>query len=240
MKKLLIGAVAVAIPWLWSFPASALTRTEIAADTAIKTVPEIVVPGGHSVVLSFENDQYIQAIWVDDPAILGVATDRPLCDETASNGGCGFASSARLTRLNGALSLPGSSFSQGDGLATLITVITTNANGDRRQTYQFLANTTSSSTSNVSLVSIVPAMSASRLESPLRLPGEYSVTSIRSGRNIALDQGIADVDSAAWRALEAFISMVDSGTDTQQAIRESQVPTSLLSELQQMGELSRT
>ncbi|MEO1349086.1 MAG: hypothetical protein AAFW84_09850 [Cyanobacteria bacterium J06635_15] len=226
------------------FSAIALERMEIDTQAAQERVPVITVPGGHSVVLSFDNGQYIHSIWLDDQSILGIATDRPLCgDENANDSECGFARTIRLQRLSGQLDLSGPSFSTNVGEATLLTVITTDNRGDNPQTYQFLADTTAQAPSNVSYVSIVPASaqapdSLSILQERLqeRSGANYDIEAIKTGREVAIAQGLANQASQAWLALENFIDLVENnGYQINVAISESAVSIELLDELQRLS-----
>jgi hypothetical protein len=225
-------------------PANALEKIEITENIAQETVPEISVPGGHSVLLNFENDRYIQSILIDDPAILGVATDRALCMGQSTGGSCGFASAMRLTQISGGLDLPGSSFSQGNGLATVVSVMTTDRNGDNSEVYQFLINTTGSVSSNVSMVSIVPASqqpietSSSPSLGGLSTRSNFDISQIKAGRQSAMDQGMADTGSDSWRALEEFIGLVEDGESIANAITQTEVPVTLLTELERIGSIS--
>ncbi|MGB3766576.1 MAG: hypothetical protein WA947_08450 [Phormidesmis sp.] len=244
MRKILGLGLAAATLLAIAFPANALTKIEITEQTAQETVPEINVPGGHSVLLNFENGRYIQSILIDDPRILGVATDRALCTGQSS-GDCGFASAVRLTQLSGAIDLPGASFSQGNGLATVVSVMTTDRSGQDSEVYQFLVNTTGSVTSNVSMVSIVPSTGAE--DQDVYLPDisassgrtDFDLSSIEAGHGSALSQGLANTESEAWQALEQFLKLVEDGTSITEAITRTGVSTVLLGELERIGSVAQ-
>ena len=239
MNRSLLSGLVVSLSLLWALPSIALTRTEIDDSTAMSSVPTITVPGGHSVVVAFDNDRFIQSLWIDDPAILGATTNRPLCGQQTASSGCGFATAVRFTQLTGSLNLPGASFRQSNGLATLVSVSTTNAEGSDPQIYQFTINTTGEVTSNASLVTIIPNRGTANSGSTdvLRRPGQgrYDLDGIRAGHGTAITRGIADIESAAWLALEDFLVMTDSGMSVSEAISRSSVPASLLSELERLG-----
>ncbi|MEO1396010.1 MAG: hypothetical protein AAFV90_24195 [Cyanobacteria bacterium J06634_5] len=242
MNRSFFSGLIASFTLLWAMPSLALTRTEIDDSTAMSTVPTVTVPGGHSVVVSFDNNRFIQSLWIDDPAILGATTNRPLCGQQAASNGCGFATAVRLTQLTGALDLPGTSFRQSNGLATLVSVSTTNAQGTDPRIYQFTVNTTGNTTSNTSLVSIVPSRDTTNASSTdtlqaLRRPGRgrYNLSEIRSGHGTAITRGIADVESDAWLALEEFLIMTDEGISIAKAINDSGVPAALLTELERLG-----
>ena len=243
MRKIL-GLGLAAILLASASPANALTKIEITEQTAQETVSEINVPGGHSVLLNFQNGQYIQSILIDDPSILGVATDRALCTEQSSSG-CGFASAMRLTQLSGGIDLPGTSFRQGNGLATVVSVMTTDRSGGDSEIYQFLVNTTGSVTSNVSMVTIVPSADvvdgdhtvSDLLASVGRL--NFDLSSINAGRRSAISQGLADTKSEAWQALERFMALTEEGASITEAIARTGVSTALLSELERMGSVAQ-
>jgi hypothetical protein len=245
-NKYHVWAFALAVAGLGiAAPVKALEKIEITEDIAQGTVPEISVPGGHSVLLNFENDRYIQSVLIDDPRILGVATDRALCIGQSTGGGCGFASAMRLTQISGGLDLPGVSFSQGNGLATVVSVMTTDRSGDDSEVYQFLVNTTGSS-SDVSMISIVPSsqqpveteVSSSLGRNTTR--SSFDISQIKAGRQSAIDQGLADTDSDSWLALEEFIGLVEEGESVANAIAKTEVPVALLTELERMGSISAT
>lgn len=225
---------------LWSSAAQALARQEISTDTALSNVSEITVPRGHSVVLQFQNDHYIQSLWIDDPTVVGIATDRPLCGQTGSNQ-CGYASSARLTQLSGAVALPGTSFSTQDGVSTLVNVSTTNRSGTNPQIYQFKLNIVEASTASTSLVAVVRdgGRSENYTNSLLRsIRPNYNLEKVRIGRDMAIQQGIADTNSSAWLALENFLSMTQRGIGVEAAIDATEVSIELLAELERMVELT--
>lgn len=216
--------------------AQGLTRIEIEDPRDI--VPEISVPGGHNVVLSFQNGRYVQAVWVDDTSILGVATDRPLCDGQSSNN-CGFATTLRLTKLTGALtSLQGASFSQGQGRTTVLNVITSDRSGQNNVTYQFAVQT--GGASGVSQVAIVPEATTSSEATRPTLSRQKPVTAIdielvSSGMNSVIESGRADTSSNAWAALTHFFALVGDGTNITTAATESGVNLQLLTELERIG-----
>ena len=244
MKHVLSFGLAMAALSATVSPARALTKLEITDRTARETVPEIIVPGGHSVLLSFNNDRYIQSILIDDPSILGVATDRTLCGGQSASSGCGFATAMRLTQLSGGIDLPGASFSSGGGLATIVSVVTTDRTGGDSEIYQFLVNTTGTVTSDISMVSIVPSSGStnrqptdSLLENTRR--NDFDLPKIESGQRSAIQQGIADTNSEAWQALEQFLELTDKGQSVSDAIAESGVPTALLGELERMGSVAQ-
>lgn len=243
MRKLLAMLVVGSVLFTQK-PAKAVGETTIVDDIARSSVTDLSVPTGHSVVVSFENDRYIQSIWIDDPAILGVATDRALCTPSNQGGSsCGFASIARLTQLTGAIDLPGSNFSNGNGQITMVTFVTTDRSGENSELYQFMITAVPSSTANSSLVSIIQSQPREAA-----IPGDarsmqrsavmrnYDINLIKRGRNRALSSGLADVESEAWNSLEDFISNVDNGMSPREAVGETGVSPSLLLELQQMGE----
>lgn len=235
-----IALLPVAVCLFWSSTAQALARQEISTDTALSNVSEITVPRGHSVVLQFQNDHYIQSLWIDDPTIVGIATNRPLCGQTGSRQ-CGYASSARLTQLSGAVALPGTHFSSQDGVSTLVSVSTTNRSGTNPQIYQFKLNIVNASTASTSLVAVVPDRSRSEeyTNSLLRsIRPNYDLEKIRTGRDMAVQQGIADTNSSAWLALENFLSMTQRGIGIEAAIDATAVSIELLAELERMVELT--
>lgn len=217
-------------------PSIALRRLEVDENRLHDTVYEINIPNGHSVVLSLDNNQYINSIWIDNPAGLGVITDRNLCSDSQDGGNCGFAQYIRLTRLpktaqNEPLEeLSGPSFSSGQGEeSTLVTIITTNLRGGNRQAYQFLATATGSRSSEVSLISIIPHSNSNIV----------SIEAIKNGRIIAIHQGMADEDSEAWQSLEYFLSLINERYSVEEAIQVSSVPLELLNRLQQLNNDSR-
>ncbi|EDX82586.1 hypothetical protein S7335_1290 [Synechococcus sp. PCC 7335] len=226
----------------WANVAKALTRQEIPSNRALSSVSEITVPRGHSVVLQFQNDRYIQSLWIDDPRIVGIATDRPLCSQ--NNGSqCGFATSARLTQLNGSLDLPGANFVDGNGLSTLVSVSTTNRSGTNPQIYQFQLNLVTAQAASTSLVSVVPTSQsdANNTDSLLRLiRPDYDLEKVKAGKELALERGLADVDSSAWTALENFLILTDDGIAIEEAIAATGVPVELLAELERMVEHAPT
>ncbi|MEM6453185.1 MAG: hypothetical protein AAF703_23070, partial [Cyanobacteria bacterium P01_D01_bin.105] len=225
--------------------AQALGRTQLPTEQALETVPKIVVPVGHSVVLSFDNDQYIQSLWIDDPSILGVTTNRPLCGSQQRIGECGFATSIRLTQLAGHLDLPGTSFVRGEGRATLITVSTTGADGGGDQLYQFLLELSDAPTVEASLVSIVAneQIPAAAPQTPPTLAAlqrsrqsAYDIAQVERGRDMAVVQGLANVDSQAWQDLEEFLRLTGNGVGVSAAMSQSGVLPILLKELERMGD----
>ena len=241
-KTFAIGLIAAALLGI-PVPANALTKIEITEQIAQATVPEIDVPSGHSVLLNFENGRYIQSILIDDPSILGLATDRALCTSQSSSSSCGFASAVRLTQLSGSIDLPGASFSQGNGLATVISVVTTDRSGANSEIYQFLVNTTGSVTSNVSMISIVSNanggdqdLSATRSRVSRT---DFDLYSIEAGRRSAISQGLADTDSEPWQALERFLELVEAGQSITEAISQTGVSTVLLGELERIGSVAQ-
>jgi len=235
----LIAAALLGIP----VPANALTKIEITEQVAQATVPEINVPGGHSVLLNFENGRYIQSILIDDPSILGIATDRALCTSQSSSSSCGFASAMRLTQLSGSINLPGASFSQSNGLATVVSVVTTDRSGTNSEIYQFLVNTTGSVTSNVSMISIVSNVSGNDQNLPIireRVSRtDFDLYSIKAGRRSAISQGLADTESEAWQALERFLDLAEAGQSITEAILQTGVSTVLLGELERIGSVAQ-
>ena len=239
-----LAALTAAFNVSFSSAAIALTRQDISSQTALSSVPEITVPEGHSVVLQFQNDHYIQSLWIDDPTILGIATDRPLCSGFNDNR-CGFATSVRFTQLSGDIALPGASFANDSGLSTLVSISTTNRAGNNPLIYQFLVNTVSSQTADISIVTITPNRQAAtqvaedNTTALLRsIRPNYDLDKIRHGRELAVRQGIADTASEAWIALESFLVLTDSGASIASAIQATEVPLRLLAELERMAELS--
>ena len=239
----LLAVLSVTACLSWANVAKALTRQEIPSNRALNNVSEITVPRGHSVVLQFQNDRYIQSLWIDDPRIVGIATDRPLCGQIGGSQ-CGFATSARLTQLNGSLDLPGSSFVDGNGLSTLVSVSTTNRNGTNPEIYQFQLNLVTAQTAGTSLVSVVPNSprnAPNNADSLLRsIRPNYDLEKVKAGRDLAVEQGLADVNSNAWAALENFLILTDDGIDIEEAIAATEVPIDLLAELERMVELAPT
>ena len=213
-----------------------LERIQLEDSVALDRVPEVVVPGGHSVVLSFKNNQFIQSVWLDDPSILTLTTDRQLCIGGAIDiEQCGFSQFIRLTMVNRAsavnaplVELNGPSFSSGGGESTLLTVITTDGAGMNRQVYQFTVVTTLIRTPNISLVEIVPSRQG------------LTIAAIKNGAVFALANGSADRRSDDWQRLELFVELVEArGRSISSAIRESNVSVQLLNYLQELGSGSR-
>lgn len=224
-----------------ALPADALTRIEIDDTTATTSVPTLEVPRGHSVVLSLDNGQYIQAIWIDDPSLVGVATDRPLCSGGTSAQNCGSASVVRLTSLGGSIDLPGASFGQGNGTATVMTLITTDAGGTNRQTYQFTVNAITGR-SDVSHVAITPTITTSPSSAQPRVNIQalrdiktFDIDAVRTGRDIVLANGRANTNSLAWQNLESFLSLLEQNPDVESAASSSGVNRALLAELERTG-----
>ncbi|MEM9946142.1 MAG: hypothetical protein AAF810_08775 [Cyanobacteria bacterium P01_D01_bin.36] len=215
----------------------ALERTIIDDETAKTSVPVINVPSGHNVVVTMDNNQYIQSIWIDDPSILGVATDRPLCADGTRASNCGSATAMRLTQLSGAINLPGASFRQGHGLATVLTVLTTDSTGRSRETYQFTVNITNSPSaiSHIAISSSSPQTALRDAVPPVIAANALDFSAIKNGRDIALSTERANTDSPAWLRLEDFIQRVDNGSEMSEAARESEVSLRLLSELERIG-----
>ncbi|MEO0644900.1 MAG: hypothetical protein AAFZ17_01890 [Cyanobacteria bacterium J06650_10] len=239
--RLLIALGLISLPMILSSPAKALSK--ITVEDPIDSVTEISVPTGHNVVLSFENNRYVQAVWIDDPSILGIATDRALCGQGGGNG-CGYATTLRLTRLTGAnTALQGASFQQGNGRVTVLNVITTNASGGDNQTYQFAISV--GGNSGISQVSIVPQSTPDPSSINRRLAANVDVSqldiaSVRSGMQVALDEGRANTSSAAWIALEQFIELVEAGSQHSDAALQTGVSSRLLIELERIGNLDVT
>lgn len=231
-----IAALLLGLAALSANPAAAAGRREISDREFATSVPNIDISSGQNVVISFDNDRYIQTIWIDDPALLGVATDRPLCSGGSSRGqGCGFAQTLRFTRLSGGLDLPGASFGTHNGRATMVTILTTDANGRDRQSYQ--VQVTAIDGGEVpSLVSITTGRQETTEARIDRFRQQtFSIEKIARGRNVALEQGMADIQSEAWQRLESFMALVERGTSTREALGESGVDARLLFELEKLG-----
>ena len=240
-RLLRTAAMVALIGGALTLPANALTRIEIDDTTATTSIPTLEVPRGHSVVLTLDNGQYIQAIWVDDPSILGIATDRPLCSGGTSAQNCGSASVVRLTSLGGSIDLPGASFGQGNGTATVITLITTDAGGTNRKTYQFTVNAITGR-SDVSHVTITPTITTSPSSTQprgniqaFREIESFDIDAVRAGRDIVLANGRANTNSIAWRNLEFFLSLLEQNQDVESAATNSGVNRALLVELERTG-----
>ena len=211
--------------------ALALQPMQLEDATVQASVPELTVPDGHTVVVSFENDEFIQLIWVDDPGILGITTDRPLCRADVDSATCGYATLLRLRQLESTLPLPGSHFATDAGRSTLVSVATTDSAGANQAVYQFQVTLTADPSASSSLVSIVSPQPPSTGIGAL-----YDIEQIRTGRTLALSQGLADIESSEWQAFEAFMALVDEDAPLAQAILESNVSPRLLQALQELGE----
>ena len=249
IKKLKTMAV-MSVPLLLGFSSSAIAANRIKLKTsdALNQVIPVNVPVGHSVTLNFNNDQYIQTIWVDDPALLGVATDRALCATRRASGDCGFASAVRLIQLNGSIVLPGVSYQGIGGRTSLVTITTTDSAGANAEIYQFEIAASGASQASASLISIVPDIvtierqetrqetAEPSISQRVRSQRPLNISRIREGRAMAIEQGIADLTSEAWQAFEKFIELSkDENFSISEAIVETGVPISLLHELNRMG-----
>ncbi|NJM98896.1 MAG: hypothetical protein HC800_18630 [Phormidesmis sp. RL_2_1] len=244
------AATVVLLGGALTIPASALTRIEIDDITAATSISTLEVPRGHSVVLTLDNGQYIQAIWIDDPSLLGIATDRPLCADgtSTSSQNCGSASVVRLMSLGGSIDLPGTSFGQGNGTATVMTLITTDAGGTNRKTYQFTINAITGR-SDISHVVITPTLGSDYAQSRVDVQAfrdirSFDIDAVRVGREIVLANGRANTSSVAWQNLEHFLALLDQNQDVESAAADSGVNRALLVELEHKGlssvELSAT
>lgn len=227
-QNAVLTALATALLCAFSPQVYALERLQIGEQDALNTVPKIIVPGGHSVIIEFNNEAYIQSLSIDDRAILAVAPlDRPLCDRASGpSDTCGSATILRLQRLTGALAIPGVSFSQDGDPTTLLTVITTDRDGrSNQQTYQFSIITTDQRPSSYSHISILPTQSFQ----------SYDLSALEIGIQAVTQDGRADLESIEWGRLIRFMELIEANVPVALAIEHSSVSPELLSQLETIG-----
>lgn len=224
------------------FPDVAKANSKIRIpDTTFDNDSQIVnLSSGHSTTIQLDNGRYISSVWIDDPGLLGVATDRPLCEGGGnSSNNCGFAQTIRLVPVGG-LDIPGQSYYTPSGMVTLLTMIVTDRSGNNRDAYQFEVRFTGVS-GGVSMLSIVPESQGNAPARNLTLPNRMAIlsgnlTPLRNGMAAAIAAGQADESSDAWSNLLTFIDLVEEGDITiVEAIRESRVNTRLISALEGMS-----
>lgn len=234
MLNKLLATGALIITGFWGNGVIALERQTVADTTAASTVTPVMVSQGHSTVLNFVNGQYVQSVWIDNPNVLGVATDRPLCGSGGDSNGCGNASSIRLTSLNGSLGLPGRGYASNGGTTTLVTINTVGNQGAIPYQFEVTTNVPSSPVSMVVIESTSVQSESDRPDLSV-LTSRIDIEKVRAGMEAAISSGQADVDSDAWRSLESFLMLVERGQSVAGAMRISAVPVRLLNALQSMG-----
>lgn len=150
--------------------------------------------------------------------------------------------------LGGSIDLPGTSFGQGNGTATVMTLITTDAGGTNRKTYQFTINAITGR-SDISHVVITPTLGSDYAQSRVDVQAfrdirSFDIDAVRVGREIVLANGRANTSSVAWQNLEHFLALLDQNQDVESAAADSGVNRALLVELEHKGlssvELSAT
>ena len=235
MKKLLVGISVLAMT-LISSPAFSLTRQQVSDLTLTSRTERINLSNGHSVTLSMDNGKFIQSVWIDDPSLLGVASDRPFCDANANANNCGNIRLLRLVSLSGALNLPGLNYQTDNGRATLMTIIATDANGGDSEAYQFEIVMAGSS-GGVSRVSIVPEQVKvpSRAAARIRPAFSGDIVAVELGMQQVMAEGRARTDSVHWENLQEFIETVNDGEAIGDAITQTGVSRELLAELESIG-----
>lgn len=240
MKNFIIAVAMTASVTLSATVADANSKVRI-PDTTFEDNAQIInLSNGHSTIIQLANGKYISSVWIDDPGLLGAATDRPLCEGGGnSSGDCGFAQTVRLVPADG-LDIPGQSYYTPNGMVTFINLIVNDANGNDRDVYQFEVRFTGIS-GGVSLLSIVPGSERNTPSNTLTLPNRMQILSgdldpLRAGMANAIASGRADESSDAWKNLLRFVDLIEAGDTTiVEAIRESDVNTRLISELEKMS-----
>lgn len=239
MKNAFSAVIAAVFISLFPLSAEAASRIRVPDSTFEDSAYTVNISNGHNTVIQLSNGLFISSVWIDDPSILGVATDRPLCEDGSNSNNCGFVQLIRLTAING-VDIPGQSFSTSGGRITLLNLIVTDRNGNNRQLYQFEVKLAGSS-NGVSVISIVPDGTRGVARENLTLPNRLRILSgnlipLRNGMAAAIAVGRADESSDAWANLLKFIELMESGDITVvEAIRESQVSTRLIATLEEMS-----
>lgn len=237
MKRCLFALLLCCIPYFLApqkaIALRALTLDESLAQGASSSLLEIDIPRGHSVTVNFGTAGYaVHAVWLDNPARIGVATDVPLCTSDSRSRDCGGASLLRFNQLSQPIGFD-SNQSRSFGNQSVVTVITSNRSSERIA-FQFVASLTATNSGSYSMISIVPdgqgALNNETLQS------RYFADTITAGIAEANRQGIVDASNSEWGNVNNFITLLTTGTySVEEAIVQSGVSRRLVNELATLG-----
>ncbi|MCC5668924.1 hypothetical protein LC653_34985 [Nostoc sp. CHAB 5784] len=182
-----------------------IKQSQVSGSTA--KLQKIKVWNGSGVSISFyEINEMVKRVWIDDPSQVLIDTDGCLegIDQNCQNSSAGL---LHLRRIKKVLvpGLPQTS-------ATLLTVITQTASGDRK-VYHFQV-TPSNSRPEYSQVSIIPDKPSSLVTRPRLSPLVQTTRitkQIRAGMRVAINNGFLSSSDELHNRIEQFLTHFQGG-----------------------------
>ena len=207
-----------------------IKQSQVSGSTA--KLQKIQVWNGSGVSISFyEVKEMVKRVWIDDPSQVLIDTDGCLegIDQNCQNSSAGLLHLRRIKKLP-VPGLPQTS-------ATLLTVITQTASGERK-VYHFQV-TPSNSRPEYSQVSIISDNPSSRVTRPLLSPLVQTTRitkQIRAGMSVAISNGLLNQSDELHNRIEQFLTNFQGGDEMATAANKAGVSLSLVNKLIELGQ----
>ena len=207
-----------------------IKQSQVSGSTA--KLQKIQVWNGSGVSISFyEVKEMVKRVWIDDPSQVLIDTDGCLegIDQNCQNSSAGLLHLRRIKKLP-VPGLPQTS-------ATLLTVITQTASGERK-VYHFQV-TPSNSRPEYSQVSIISDNPSSRVTRPLLSPLVQTTRitkQIRAGMSVAISNGLLNQSDELHNRIEQFLTNFQGGDEMATAANKAGVSLSLINKLIELGQ----
>ena len=238
MKKLIllltIGLFLLPIKVIAQSTVRTIKQSQVSGSTA--KLQKIQVWNGSGVSISFyEVNEMVKRVWIDDPSQVLIDTDGCLegIDQNCQNSSAGLLHLRRIKKLP-VPGLPQTS-------ATLLTVITQTASGNRK-VYHFQV-TPSNSRPEYSQVSIISDRPSSLVTRPLLSPLVQTINTtkqIRAGIRVAISNGSLSSSDELHNRIEQFLIHFQAGEQMPTAADKAGVSLNLVNKLIELGQKNRT
>lgn len=211
-----------------------IKQSQISGSTA--KLQKIQVWNGSGVSISFyEVKEMVKRVWIDDPSQVLIDTDGCLegIDQNCQNSSAGLLHLRRIKKVT-VPGLPQTS-------ATMLTVITETASGDRK-VYHFQV-TPSNSRPEYSQVSIISDKPSSRVTRPLLSPLVQTINTtkqIRAGMRVAISNGSLNQSDELHNRIEQFLTHFQDGEQMPIAADKAGVSLNLVNKLIELGQKNGT
>ncbi len=211
-----------------------IKQSQVSGSTA--KLQKIQVWNGSGVSISFyEVKEMVKRVWIDDPSQVLIDTDGCLegIDQNCQNSSAGLLHLRRIKKVT-VPGLPQTS-------ATLLTVITQTASGERK-VYHFQV-TPSNSRPEYSQVSIISDKPSSRVTRPLLSPLVQTTRitkQIRAGMSVAISNGLLSSSDELHNRIEQFLTHFQAGEQMPTAAETAGVSLNLVNKLIELGQKNGT
>lgn len=207
-------------------PVTAQTKTKIVEDLTAQTYPtDVTLTEGKATAISFENDEIITFVLLSDQSKNVYTLDAPIES--------GQAKSIFLRKIQ-TLDIPGTTTTENPNLF----VVTTNSSGKQKE-YEFNILNDPQKVDSYQ-IAIQPAKPKPKIVSEPKNYiqtdlGEAHPSDIQLGLETRLRKGLLQPDDPLIVAVKEYIALTMNGTSTQQAIKQVDVPLSILQKLGSIG-----